>query len=88
MKIISALDFYSIYRDQPQWAESMDGTNITTNLIHNASYPSLTTVSSTEEDPRILATSYLMYKIGMCGNKKIDAIIRSVGFRFLWNQYI
>ena len=57
----------------------MDGNNITSNLIYNASFSSFTTVSSTEEDPRILATYHVMYKIGLYGNK-IYAIIRSVGF--------
>ena len=62
--IIATLDFHPIYVDYSQSAYSMDATNITSILIHNASYPSLTTVSSTEEDPRILAASHLMYKIG------------------------
>ena len=78
--IIATLVFQPIYADQPQTSESMEGNNITSNLIYNASYSSFTPISSsTEEDPRILATSLLMYKIGLYGNK-IDAIIRSVGF--------
>ena len=56
----------------------MDGNNITSNLIHNASYSSFTTVSSIEKDPRILATSLLMYKIGMCGNKVYDIIMYQI----------
>ena len=68
--------------NKPQSAESMDGNNITSNLIHNASYSNFTTVPSTGEDPRILATSHIMYKIGLCGNK-IDAIIKSVGFHVI-----
>ena len=47
----------------------MDGNDTTLNSVDNISYSRLITVSSTEEDSRILATSYTMYKIGMYGHQ-------------------
>ena len=44
----------------------MEGNFDTTpNLMDNISYSRLVTVSATEKDSRILATSHMMYKIGM-----------------------
>ena len=45
----------------------MEGNFDTTSYL--VSNISLTTVSSTKEDSRILATSHMMYKIGMYGHK-------------------
>ena len=58
----------------------MEGNNITSNLLHDISYSSLTTVLSTEQDSRILATSHVMYKIGRFGYMKymIQLGIKSV----------
>ena len=50
----------------------MNGNNITSDLVHNASYSSFTTVPSTEEDPRISAAYHVMYKIGTYVNKHVS----------------
>ena len=76
--ITSTLDSYPINADIPESTIRMDGNNITSNFVQNVSYSSFTMVPSTEEDPRILATSYLMYKIGMYENNVYDIIMYQI----------
>ena len=57
------------YSNFTNWSPSFDqeqGSNISSKLLEDGSYSNSTdwAVSSEAEDPRVAATSYMIYKIG------------------------